>query len=49
RNAFDGAAVVDGVLPQPEIAEQRIPVLTALLSAAMPNPVGRADAESHKI
>jgi AcrR family transcriptional regulator len=37
RNAFDGAAVVEGVLPQPEIAEQRIPVLSALLSAALPN------------
>jgi AcrR family transcriptional regulator len=37
RNVFDGAAVVEGVLPQPEIAEQRIPVLTALLTAALPN------------
>jgi AcrR family transcriptional regulator len=37
RNAFDGAAVVEGVLPQPEIAEQRIPVLSAMLSAALPN------------
>ena len=37
-NVFDGAAVVEGVLPQPEIAAQRIPVLTALLTAAMPNP-----------
>jgi AcrR family transcriptional regulator len=36
-NVFDGAAVVEGVLPQPEIAEQRIPVLTALLTAALPN------------
>ena len=36
-NVFDGAAVVEGVLPQPDIAEQRIPVLTALLSAAVPN------------
>lgn len=35
RNLFDGAAVVEGVLPQPEIAEQRIPVLTALLTAAL--------------
>ena len=26
-----------GVLPQPEIAEQRIPVLSALLTAALPN------------
>ena len=37
RNVFDGAAVVEGVLPQPAIAEQRIPVLTALLTAARPN------------
>jgi AcrR family transcriptional regulator len=37
RNVFDGASVVEGVLPQPEIAEQRIPVLTALLTAALPN------------
>ncbi|MCV7379541.1 TetR family transcriptional regulator [Mycobacterium alsense] len=36
-NVFDGAAVVEGVLPQPEIAKQRIPVLTALLTAALPN------------
>src|SRR5208283_2596058 len=32
-NVFDGAAVVEGVLPQPDIAEQRISVLTALLTA----------------
>jgi AcrR family transcriptional regulator len=37
RNVFDGAAVVEGVLPQPQIARQRIPVLTALLTAALPN------------
>jgi hypothetical protein len=37
-NVFDGAAVVEGVLPQPEIAAQRIPRLTALLTAAVPNP-----------
>jgi AcrR family transcriptional regulator len=36
-NVFDGAAVVEGVLPQPEIAEQRIRVLAALLTAALPN------------
>jgi len=35
-NVFDGAAVVEGVLPQPEIAEQRIRVLAALLTAALP-------------
>lgn len=37
-NVFDGAALVEGVLPQPEIAAQRVPVLTALLTAALPNP-----------
>jgi AcrR family transcriptional regulator len=36
-NVFDGAAVVEGVLPQPHIARQRIPVLTALLTAALPD------------
>ena len=36
-NVFDGAAVVEGVLPQREIAAQRIPVLTALLTAAVPD------------
>jgi hypothetical protein len=36
RNVFDGAAVVEGVLPQPEIAAQRIPVLMALLTPALP-------------
>jgi AcrR family transcriptional regulator len=35
-NVFDGAAVVEGVLPQPEIAAQRIPVLMALLTAVLP-------------
>lgn len=35
-NVFDGAAVVEGVLPQPAIAAQRIPVLAALLAAARP-------------
>ncbi|MCV7197167.1 TetR/AcrR family transcriptional regulator [Mycobacterium angelicum] len=37
-NVFDGAAVVEGVLPQPEIEERRIPVLTALLTAALSEP-----------
>jgi AcrR family transcriptional regulator len=37
RNVFDGAAVVEGVLPQPEIATHRIPVLTALVTAVAPN------------
>jgi AcrR family transcriptional regulator len=36
-NVFDGAAVVEGVLPQPHIAEQRIPVLTALITGALPD------------
>ena len=36
-NVFDGAAVVEGVLPQPHLAVQRIPVLTALLAAAVPD------------
>lgn len=34
-NVFDGAAIVRGVLPQPEIEEQRIPMLTALLTAGL--------------
>jgi len=34
---FDGAAVVEGVLPQPEIAAHRIPVLMALLTAVLPD------------
>jgi AcrR family transcriptional regulator len=49
RNVFDGAAVVEGVLPQPEIAAQRIPVLMALLTAALSDAdLARADAESHE-
>ncbi|ORB86313.1 TetR family transcriptional regulator [Mycobacterium kansasii] len=36
-NVFDGAAIVRGVLPQPEIEEQRIALLAALLRAAAPN------------
>jgi AcrR family transcriptional regulator len=49
RNVFDGAAVVEGVLPQPEIAAQRIPVLMALLTAALPDAdLARADADSHE-
>ncbi len=36
-NVFDGAAVVEGVLPQPQIAEQRIPMLMTLPSAAAPD------------
>lgn len=34
-NVFDGAAIVRGVLPQPELEEQRIPILTALLTAGL--------------
>lgn len=34
-NVFDGAAIVRGVLPQPELEEQRIPMLTALLIAGL--------------
>lgn len=34
-NVFDGAAIVRGVLPQPELEEQRIPMLTALLTASL--------------
>ncbi|CKM25730.1 TetR/AcrR family transcriptional regulator [Mycobacterium tuberculosis] len=34
-NVFDGAAIVRGVLPQPELEEQRIPMLTALLPAGL--------------
>jgi AcrR family transcriptional regulator len=36
-NIFDGAALVQGFLPQPEIDEQRIPALIDLLTAALPN------------
>lgn len=34
-NVFDGAAIVRGVLPQPELEEPRIPMLTALLTAGL--------------
>lgn len=34
-NVFDSAAIVRGVLPQPELEEQRIPMLTALLTAGL--------------
>lgn len=37
-NVFDGAAVVEGVLPQPEIAERRIPVLSELMTAVWRPP-----------
>ncbi len=34
-NVFDGAALVQSILPEPELDEQRIPVLMALLRAAL--------------
>ncbi len=34
-NVFDGAALVEGVLPQPEIADKRISVLSALLTGSL--------------
>jgi len=34
-NVFDGAALVQSIIPQPQLDEQRIPVLTALLRAAL--------------
>lgn len=34
-NVFDGAAIVRGVPPQPELEEQRIPMLTVLLTAGL--------------
>jgi AcrR family transcriptional regulator len=36
-NVFDGAALVQSIIPAPELDEQRIPVLIALLTAALPN------------
>ncbi|OBF83302.1 TetR family transcriptional regulator [Mycobacterium sp. 852002-51163_SCH5372311] len=37
-NVFDGAALVQGVVPVPELDEQRIPMLLALLNAALQHP-----------
>jgi len=37
-NVFDGAALVQGVVPVPELDEQRIPMLLALLNGALQNP-----------
>ena len=37
-NTFDGAALVRTVLPQPDIEEQRIPLLSALLSGMQGQP-----------
>jgi AcrR family transcriptional regulator len=36
-NVFDGAAIVRGVLPEPDIEERRIALLTALITGAWPN------------
>lgn len=35
-NAFDGAAIVRGVLPQPELEDGRIALLSALLNGTLP-------------
>lgn len=35
-NTFDGAAIVRAVLPQPELEDKRIELLTGLLSSALP-------------
>jgi AcrR family transcriptional regulator len=34
-NVFDGAALVRGVLPEPEIEQRRVPLLAALITGAM--------------
>ncbi|MFZ1178296.1 MAG: TetR/AcrR family transcriptional regulator [Mycobacterium sp.] len=36
-NVFDGAALVRGVLPDPDIEERRIALLTALITGVMPD------------
>jgi AcrR family transcriptional regulator len=36
-NVFDGAAIVRGVLPEPDIEEQRIALLSALITGMLPN------------
>ncbi|HZC52942.1 MAG TPA: TetR/AcrR family transcriptional regulator [Mycobacterium sp.] len=36
-NVFDGAAIVRGVLPEPDLEERRIALLTALITAMLPN------------
>jgi AcrR family transcriptional regulator len=35
-NVFDGAAIVRGLLPEPDLEEQRIQLLTALITGALP-------------
>ena len=37
-NVFDGAALVQSIIPQKKLDQQRIPVLTALLRAALADP-----------
>jgi hypothetical protein len=39
-NTFDGAAIVRAVLPQPELEDHRIELLTALLRGASPTRQG---------
>lgn len=36
-NVFDRAAIVRGVLPEPDIEEQRIALLSALITGMLPN------------
>ncbi|HWF29412.1 MAG TPA: TetR/AcrR family transcriptional regulator [Mycobacterium sp.] len=36
-NVFDGAAIVRGVLPEPDLEERRIALLTALITEMLPN------------
>jgi AcrR family transcriptional regulator len=38
-NVFDGAAIVRGVLPEPDIDEQRIALLNTLITGVLPNEV----------
>jgi AcrR family transcriptional regulator len=37
-NVFDGAALVQGIIPVPELDQQRIPMLLTLLNATLQNP-----------
>ncbi|PQM47105.1 putative HTH-type transcriptional regulator [Mycobacterium talmoniae] len=39
-NSFDGAALVEAVLPQPDLAAKRIPLLLSLLASV---PSGQPD------
>jgi AcrR family transcriptional regulator len=36
-NVFDGAAIVRGIFPEPDIEEQRIALLSTLITALVPN------------